>query len=72
MEKQREPFGVNRPGQEIVLSREILQERAIKICDNFLGLWLGQCNGFFIAFLILHFALGKIISIFFLNIVILM
>jgi len=33
--------------QEIVLSREILQERVIKICDNFLRLWLGQCNGFF-------------------------
>lgn len=34
--------------QEIVLSRETLQERAIKIRDNFLGRWLGQCNGFFI------------------------
>lgn len=34
--------------QEIVLSRETLQERAIKIRDNFLGRWLGRCNGFFI------------------------
>lgn len=47
MEKQREPSGVNRPAaKDRSFTRDIT--RAIKICDNFLGLWLGQCNGFFI------------------------
>lgn len=49
MEKQKEPLGVNRPAAgDCSFTRDITRLYRIKIRDNFLGLWLGRCNGFFI------------------------